>query len=123
MVNAAASAGHYEKQLPSFLAFWLANCNSIPFTSLSLCEGFSIFLFLPARRVSWKKPFYGKLCCILSGNDAHPAASHPGHKMATPFVFLSPKNICIFISKTKHQLPAGKDKRQTTNGIKNKMNI
>lgn len=77
---------------------------------------FFLFFFLRSASVV-EKPFYGKLCCILSGNDAHPAASHPGHKMATPpFVFLSPKNICIFISKTKHQLPAGK--RQTANGMK-----
>jgi len=102
----------------------LPNCNStIHYTHffahspLSLCEGFSvflIFLFFLFRSASVvEKPFYGKLCCILSGNDAHPAASHPGHKMATPLCFsFTEKYLHIHLKKQNTNFQPGKDKRQ-----------
>lgn len=49
-----------------------------------------------------RNPFYGKLCCILSGNDARPAAAHPVHKMAMPchhiFIFYLFICFCFFLS-------------------------
>jgi len=118
MVN-AASAGHYGKQLPGFptaTPLHYTPPTSSPTRRCHYVRGFPFslfsffFLFRSASVV--EKPFYGKLCCILSGNDAHPAASHPGQKMATPLCFsFTEKYLHIHL---KNKTPTSS--REKTNG-------
>lgn len=92
------------------------SCHYVRLLSFSICG------IRKRARAGQLSLFYGKLCCILSGNDARPAAAHPVHKMALPFhqihqrfICLPPPKIFAYSSKQNTNFP-----QQQTNGTKNK---